>query len=365
MAKSALSGPRILPPAITGKESLTDLVDRVFTAYNSARLREAAQLLRREILAPDVTVALSLSGALTPPGFATSCLVPLIEAGFVDWIVSTGANLYHDTHHALGHSIHAGSPWANDVELREQGAIRIYDILFDQSVLFETDAFFRKVLGEPEFNGTMSTPELHYKVGRYVSELETRRGAVGISLLGSAYRNAVPIFVSSPGDSSIGMNVAALALEGRGPLVDVNKDVNLSAGIVYDAKKSGGRTACWILGGGSPKNFLLQTEPHLHEVLGIPEAGHDFFMQFTDARPDTGGLSGATPSEAVSWGKIDPDQLPSTVVAYVDSTIALPILTHYVLANVTPRKPRRLCDRLDELLAKIAAGRGTLGPAAD
>jgi len=160
------------------------------------------------------------------------------------------------------------------------------------------------------------------------------------------------------------MNAAALALEGRGPLVDVNLDVNLSAAIVYDAKKSGGRTACWILGGGSPKNFLLQTEPHLHEVLGIPEAGHDFFMQFTDARPDTGGLSGATPSEAVSWGKIDPDQLPSTVVAYVDSTIALPILTHYVLANVPKRKPKRLCDRLDQLLEQISANRGQLGPAA-
>ena len=99
-------------------------------------------------------------------------------------------------------------------------------------------------------------------------------------------------------------------------------------------------------------------------MLGIPEAGHDFFMQFTDARPDTGGLSGATPSEAVSWGKIDPDQLPSTVVAYVDSTIALPLLTHYVLANVPKRKPRRLVDRLDQILAQIAAGRGELGPAA-
>jgi deoxyhypusine synthase len=196
-----------------------------------------------------------------------------------------------------------------------------------------------------------------------VSELETRRGAVGISLLGAAYRHAVPIFVSSPGDSSIGMNAAALALEGRGPLADVNKDVNLSAAIVYDAKKSGGKTACWILGGGSPKNFMLQTEPHLHEVLGIPEAGHDYFLQFTDARPDTGGLSGATPSEAVSWGKIDPDQLPSTVVAYVDSTIALPILTHYALANVEPRQPKRLADRLPELLEKISAGRGELGPA--
>ena len=355
MSKPSLSGPRIQPPAVTGQESLTVLIDRVFTAYNSARLREAAQLLAREILAEDVVVGVSLSGALTPPGFATSCLVPLIEAGFVDWMVSTGANLYHDAHHALGHSIHSGSPWANDVELREQGAIRIYDIVFDQDVLFETDAFFRKVLKEPEFRTTLSSPEMHYRIGRYVAELEARRGATGISLLAAAYRQAVPIFVSSPGDSSIGMNAAALALDDEGPLVDVNLDVNLSAGIVYDAKKSGGKTACWILGGGSPKNFMLQTEPHLHEVLGIPEAGHDYFMQFTDARPDTGGLSGATPSEAVSWGKIDPVQLPSTVVAYVDSTIALPLLTHYALANAPRRKPRRLCDRLDAILAQLRA----------
>ena len=358
MAKRALSGPRIQPPAITGKESLTDLVDRVFTAYNSARLREAAQLLRKEILAPDVTVGVSLSGALTPPGFATSCLVPLIEAGFIDWMVSTGANLYHDAHHALGHSIHPGSPVGQRRRAARAGRhphlrhpVRPGRAVRDRRLLPQGTGRARVQRHDVDARAPLQGGPLR------VASSRTRRGATGISLLGAAYRNAVPIFVSSPGDSSIGMNAAALALEGRGPLADVNKDVNLSAAIVYDAKKSGGKTACWILGGGSPKNFMLQTEPHLHEVLGIPEGGHDYFLQFTDARPDTGGLSGATPSEAVSWGKIDPDQLPSTVVAYVDSTIALPILTHYVMANVRRRKPKRLADRLAEL-ARSSTARG-------
>ncbi|NIQ56024.1 MAG: deoxyhypusine synthase, partial [Gemmatimonadetes bacterium] len=127
----------------------------------------------------------------------------------------------------------------------------------------------------------------------------------------------VPIYTSSPGDSSIGMNVAERALAGHAVRFDPSIDVNESAAIVLAAKRAGGRSAVVIMGGGSPKNFLLQTEPQIQEVLGIEESGHDYFIQFTDARPDTGGLSGATPSEAVSWGKVDPDALPDTVVCYL------------------------------------------------
>jgi deoxyhypusine synthase len=108
-----------------------------------------------------------------------------------------------------------------------------------------------------------------------------------------------------------------------------------------------------ILGGGSPKNFALQTEPQIQEVLGIDEKGHDYFLQITDARPDTGGLSGATPAEAVSWGKIDPDRLPDAVVAYLDGTVALPLLTSYALAKRKPRKLRRLYDQRDKLMKSL------------
>ncbi|HEX5760633.1 MAG TPA: deoxyhypusine synthase [Thermoanaerobaculia bacterium] len=351
--KRHLGGRRIDPRPVTGRESLPELVAHAFTAYNAARLREACELLVEKMLQPDVTVGMSLSGALTPGGFGKSCLVPLVEAGCVDWIISTGANLYHDTHHAIGLALHAGSPAWDDVELREEGVVRIYDIVFDYSVLLETDKFYRQVLRGPEFQRPMSTPELHWRVGRYVAAVEEKLGLTGTSLMAAAYRHAVPVFTSSPGDSSIGLNVAELALEGSRLAFDVNADVNLSAAIVWDAKERGGKSACWILGGGSPKNFLLQTEPQIQEVLGLSEAGHDYFLQVTDARPDTGGLSGATPGEAVSWGKVDPERLPDAVVVYCDSTIALPLLTHYALARGARRPPKRLYERLPDLDTRL------------
>jgi deoxyhypusine synthase len=138
------------------------------------------------------------------------------------------------------------------------------------------------------------------------------------------------------------MNVAAMAMRDSKLMFDVNRDVNQTASIVYHAKSTGHKSSVFILGGGSPKNFMLQTEPQIQEVMGIQEKGHDYFLQCTDARPDTGGLSGATPAEAVSWGKVDPDTLPDCVVAYLDSTIALPLLTAYMLSRTKPRKHKRL-----------------------
>ncbi len=349
-SKHHLSGKKIDPKPLTGKESLEEVITHSFTAYNAGRLREACELLVQKMLAPDSTVAMSLSGALTPAGYGKSCLVPLIEAGCIDWMISTGANLYHDTHHAIGLALHSGSPAWNDVELREEGVVRIYDIVFDYSVLLETDKFYRMVMRLPEFQKPMSTAEFHYKVGRWVAAVEDKLGLTGTSLIAAAYRHAVPIFTSSPGDSSIGMNVAELSLEGSKLMFDVNEDVNSSASIVWQAKEGGGKSAVWIMGGGSPKNFLLQTEPQIQEVLGLSEAGHDYFLQVTDARPDVGGLSGATPGEAVSWGKVDPDKLPDAVVVYTDSTIALPLLTHYALAKGARRTPKRLYERLPEFM---------------
>lgn len=350
-----LSGPRIDPPAITGRETVAELVDRAFLAYNGARLREGARLLTERMLADDVTVALSITGALTPAGLGMSAIIPLMEAGFVDWIVSTGANLYHDAHFGLGLAMHQGTFQADDVELREQGVVRIYDIFFDYHVLLDTDAFFRELISGPEFQRTMSTAEFHHLCGRYLRAREDKLGLNRRSLLAAAHEFGVPIYTSSPGDSSIGMNVAAKALEGNQLLLDVNADVNETAAIVWDAKAAGGRSAVWILGGGSPKNFLLQTEPQIQEVLGIAEKGHDYFLAVTDARPDTGGLSGATPAEAVSWGKIDPEQLPGTVICYADSTIGLPLLTAYALAKRKPRPRKRLYDRRGELMVRLKA----------
>jgi deoxyhypusine synthase len=354
MAKSKfLSGKRIEPTKIVAGMSVTELVDGTFQAYNAARLREACHLFTKKMLDDDVTVGLTMTGALTPAGLGMSSVIPLIEAGFVDWIISTGANLYHDTHFGIGLELRQGNAQISDTVLREEEVVRIYDIFFDYSVLLDTDAFFRQIIAADEFQKPMSTAEFHYLCGKYVAAREQELGIGRKSLLAAAYEHAVPIYTSSPGDSSIGMNVAAKSLQGNKLMFDVNADVNETASIVLEAKRSGGKSAIWILGGGSPKNFALQTEPQIQEVMGIDERGHDYFLQVTDARPDTGGLSGATPAEAVSWGKIDPDRLPDAVVCYLDSTVALPILAAYALDNHAPRTPRRLYDRREQMMQRI------------
>jgi deoxyhypusine synthase len=348
-----LQGRRIDPRPVTSADTVAELIDNAFLAYNAARLREACRLFSEKMLAPDVTVGVSLTGALTPAGLGISTLIPLIEHGFIDWMISTGANLYHDTHFAIGLSMHQGDPYTNDVVLRQEGVVRIYDIFFDYHVLLSTDAFFRQIIASPEFQHQMSSAEFHYLCGKYIREREHVLGVGKKSLLGAAYEHGVPVYTSSPGDSSIGMNIAAMALRGNHLSIDVSRDVNETAAIVLGAKRSGGKSAVFILGGGSPKNFLLQTEPQIQEVLGIDEKGHDYFLQITDARPDTGGLSGATPGEAVSWGKIDPDRLPDAVVCYVDSTIALPLITAYALSKHPARPRKRLYDRREELIDRL------------
>jgi deoxyhypusine synthase len=353
-----ISQRRINPPAVTANMPLADAIDQVFLSYNGGRMREGCQLFVRKMLAENAAVGLALSGALTPAGLGMSCLVPLIEAGFIDWIVSTGANVYHDTHFALGMEMHQSRPGLDDYALRENQVIRIYDIVFDYENLLGTDRFYRTLCRSEPFQKTMGTAEFHYLAGKYLAAREDETGLKGKCLLAAAYRAGVPVFTSSPGDSSIGMNLAALQLEGSKLAIDPLRDVNQTAAIVYSAKRNNGASGILILGGGSPKNFCLQTEPQIQEVLGLEESGHDYFLQFTDARPDTGGLSGATPSEAMTWGKVDPDKLPDSVTCYVDSTVALPLLTAYALSRRQPRTPRRLMERMPDLMKQLTDSYG-------
>ncbi len=348
-----LRGPRIDPEPITGEESVSELIDNAFLAYNGGRLREACQLFARHMLDDEATVGMSISGAMTPAGVGMSTIVPLIEAGFVDWIVSTGANLYHDAHFGLGLAMHKGTPFADDVQLHAEGIVRIYDIFFDFRVLLSTDQYLREVSERDEFQRTMSTAEYHYLLGGYLHEREQALGLERKSVLGIAHACGVPIYTSSPGDSSIGLNVAEQALDGQLLRFDVSADVNETAAIALGAKAGRGKSGVLMIGGGSPKNFILQTEPQIQEVLGIQEKGHDYYLQITDARVDTGGLSGATPGEAVSWGKVDPMKLPSAVVCYLDSTVGFPLLAAYALQQRKPRPLKRLYDHRNELMDRL------------
>lgn len=349
-------GRRMSHPPLSGGLDVPTLIDTYFNAYNGARLREACQLFVK-LLDQDATVGVTLSGALTPAGLGP-VLTPLIRAGFIDYISSTGANLYHDLHFTLGHPLYRSTAQiatgAADVDLRKKGIIRIYDVLFDQKVLLETDDWLYKTLLREEFRKTMGTAELHHRVGKYALD-EARERRIDPPVLATCHECDVPIYAPSPGDSTVGMNVSAIwtARPELAPVLNPAIDVAETAAIVLDAKRNRRPSAVLIFGGGAPKNFLLQTEPQLQEVLGIDEKGHDYFIQVTDARPDTGGLSGATPSEAVSWGKIDPEQLPNTVVCYADSTLAMPLLAAYVLAKAKPRPSRRLHKQMPDLLERL------------
>jgi deoxyhypusine synthase len=352
---------RIRPaPLSRGSADVAALIDTYFNAYNAARLREACQTFAR-MIDSGATIGVSITGALTPAGLS-SVLVPLMEAGFIDYLSSTGANLYHDLHFDLGLPLYRGMPevasGAHDVALRKDGIIRVYDVLFPADVLYKTDEWVYRVMMAPEFGKHMSGSELHHLIGKYALETARKMKVEKPSLLAIAHELDLPVWVASPGDSTIGLNLSAIytADPERGPHVDPGADVMEMAAMVLDAKRrSGGLSGVVIFGGGAPKNFLLQTEPQLQEILGVSEKGHDYFIQITDARPDTGGLSGATPAEAVSWGKIDPDKLPDTVVCYVDSTIAMPLIASYVMARCKPRKPRRLYQRLPAMVEALRA----------
>ena len=264
-------------------------------------------------------------------------------------MISTGANLYHDLHYALNFTLRRGSPFLDDVALYEEGVIRIYDVLFPATVLLETDAYIRDFIVRSKLNEPISTSEFHYRLG--MDLLQRYPGCEEHSVVASAAKVGVPIYTSSPGDSSIGMNIAYHELmNGSSFMIDPNKDVNEVCAIVL----AGSRNGCVILGGGSPKNFYLQAQPTLWEVYGIPKGGNDYFIQITTDQVVWGGLSGATPAEAVSWGKVNPGVLPDTVVAYCDSTVAFPLFCEYAVGSKNGRRTRKeLVHKRDELLATL------------
>ena len=347
-AEDYLGGERIHADRIAPGISVADLIDSSFQAYNAGRLSEAAHLFAGRMLDPeqDVTICLTIAGAMTPAGVG-GAIITLMERGAIDFMVSTGANLYHDIHHALNFALHRGSFKVDDPDLHEAGVIRIYDVLFRDEVLLDTDRFLREIFTTfPQ--RPMSTAELHYHIGQRLLEIGV---APEQSVLAMAARWNVPIYTSSPGDSSIGMNLARNQLDGSALTIDPLYDVHETTAIVQAATRNG----VIILGGGSPKNFYLQTQPQLWEVLGINKGGHDYFIQITQDAPHWGGLSGATPSEAVSWGKIKPELLSDSVVVYADTTLAFPLLAAYGATRAEPRKRRELYARRAELLADLRA----------
>jgi len=350
-----LNAPTIEPLALGGNEAVADMIDNVYarSGFNGRRLAEGAQLFAR-MIDDNATVGLTLAGAMTPIGMS-GVLISLIESGFIDFIISTGANLYHDLHRPFGFPMVQGSPDVDDNELGEIGVARIYDVFIaDEDTLMATDKVIMKAVKSIDVSKPFSTATLHQKLGECVSEVAPHPEK---SFVACAAKHHVPIFTSSPGDSSIGMNLIVPHLFEQDVHLNPMLDIIETTAIVRDAEKNG----VIEIGGGSPKNFYLQTQPTLHQILMDPsKGGHDYFLQLTTDSPHWGGLSGATPSEAKSWGKVK-DARVNNVVVYSCASITLPLIAQYALVRCKKRSQRKLYTRLDEMTATLkAAGKKAL-----
>lgn len=344
-----LSGHAIEPLQLAGNEAVADLIDNVYarSGFNGRRVADGARLFAR-MLEADATVCLTVAGAMTPIGMS-GVIMSLIERGFIDFIIATGANLYHDLHRPYEFPMVQGTPDVDDNVLAEDGVARIYDIFIgEESTLMATDRIVLESIRKLDTTKPFSTATLHHALGRHVAETAPHPEK---SIVAAAAKFDVPVYTSSPGDSSIGMNLIVPELLGRPVRLSPMLDVIETAALVRDAKSNG----VVEIGGGSPKNFYLQTQPTLHQILGdTSKGGHDYFLQLTTDAPHWGGLSGATPGEARSWGKLK-DAFVNNVVVYSCASITFPLIAQYVLSRVKPRSHRRLMLRLPEATAELKA----------
>lgn len=353
-AKRPNRGTPLQASPITGQESTESLLQNCFLAYGGREVRQAYQLLKRAI-SENHLITVTLSGAMTPADIGRSCLNVMIERGMTDILCTTGANLYHDLHRSLGFILEEGTPWIDDRELRQERTIRIYDIFFHEEVLLQTDLFFASILQGEEFQRSMTTPEFHHLLGKYVYELENRAGITNRSVLSTCYLHQVPVFCGAPQDGSIFLNVVKLRKQLGDDFrfnLDLVQDVFEFAAYQYYAKKqSPGRMAVLILGGGVPKNYTLQGEPLLSQIFGLEIEGYDIDIQISDANVHTGGLSGCPASEGHTWGKTSSECVINSVFCHGDVTQLLPVLVHAAAQQGLNKDGARLLSRRREMLA--------------
>lgn len=335
----SFTGKKIEPPLISKNMTISQLVDFFgSTGYNARRLFEAANIMK-QMIDNGSTICLTLAGAMTPIGMGNT-IKTLIENGFIDWIVTTGANVYHDLHFAYDLPVRQGHFQVDDDVLFSKQIVRIYDVyikeigtLRAQDIIVQREI---KKIGKSN-SESYSTADMSHSLGKTTYENSTYPEK---SFLAAAYRNDVPVFIPAISDSSIGLNMLPLLFEDVTRFPNVIMDIAESTAILWKSKVSGGIE----LGGGVPKNFFQQTGPALYQILKLKDGGHDYVIQITDARPDTGGLSGATIQEGKSWGKIKTSHR-NNVIVYGDSSICFPIIGAYVLSECKKRPTKRLYSK--------------------
>lgn len=341
-----MSGKMIEPLKLKGNEDVKNLINNVFanSGFNARRLAEACDIYSR-MIKDDATICLTLAGAMTPIGMSGP-VIEMMELGFLDFIISTGANLYHDLHRPFEYPVKQGEFCVDDAELNKFGISRIYDTYIDDNeTLMSTDKSILEAIKDLPVDRPISTAEFHYRLGECVLKKSAHPEK---SLLAQAAKLNIPVYVSSPGDSSIGMNIAGVAARGKRAIIDPSLDIMETTAIVMDARRNG----VIEVGGGSPKNFYMQTQPMLWQIFRIDKGGHDYFIQLTTDSPHWGGLSGATPQEAKSWGKIK-DASKNNAVVYSCASITFPILCQFVRQSNKPRKIKELYLKREDLVADL------------
>lgn len=356
-------------------DTLHDLFTHCLPAFGGAYLRRIYQILDRAV-GMGCPLTLAISGPVTVSGQHQTWLLPLLETGWVAYLSTTDAVCYHDGHRSLdayqSGPIHEVSIASDDAALRDEGTIRVTDMAFDEGVLLDQDRFVSAVLTRPEFQKKMTGTELRFLLGKYYGAQEARNG-VDTGLLSTCHRLAIPIFVGAPGDGSVFLNSMKLwAMREAGLIPEYGFDLDLHAE-VFEAcayhrwglfEHPAHAIGTVILGGGVPKNYNLQPEPALGQVLGLPDVrGYQFDVQIVTAPVTDGSLSSCPPAEAVTWGKVDKDTyLQTTESMQADYSMVMPFLVKALLDN--RRRYERLAAEEGEaaLFAREPHSRGYLRP---
>jgi len=358
-------------------DSLHELFLDCLPAFGARYLRRIYSILDQAI-GMGVPLTLSISGPVTVSGQHFTWLIPLLETGWVAYLSTTDAVCYHDGHRSLDSStsdpFQEVAIFGDDAALRDDRTIRVTDVAFDENVLLDQDRFLTAVLRRPEFQKKMTGTEMRYLLGSYYAAQE-RKNAVAHGLLSTCTRLAVPIFVGAPADGSVFLNSMKLwAMQQAGLAPQHNFDLDLHAE-VFEAcayhrwglfESDAKCLATFILGGGVPKNYNLQPEPALGQVLGIPDVrGYHFDVQITTAPITDGSLSSCPPAEAVTWGKVDKDvYMQTTESMQADYSVVIPFLVKALLDN--RRRYEQLSAEMGEekLFAEQPAAKGYLRPRA-
>ena len=327
-------------------ETLDELFRHCLPAFGGAYLRRLYTILDRAIGA-GCPLTLAISGPVTVSGQHQAWLIPLLETGWVAYLSTTDAVCYHDGHRSLNahleDPIHEVPIFGNDGALRDERTIRVTDMAFDEDVLLDQDRFLSAVLALPEFQKKMTGTELRYRLGAFYASQEQRHG-VTEGLLAACHRLAVPVFVGAPGDGSVFLNSMKLwALAKAGLTGAYGFDLDLHAEVFESCayhrwglfESDAKALATLILGGGVPKNYNLQPEPALGQVLGIPDVrGYEYDVQITTAPVTDGSLSSCPPAEAVTWGKVDKDTYQqSTESLSADYSMVIPFVMKALFDN--------------------------------